>query len=93
MARAIGFEVYNLSQPRASKQTPGLPDLWLSHAGAEFAGWFECKRAVGGKRSTAQIAFGEQCVAAKIPYGFGSRFEFAKYLTQYGFTPPPIPQD
>lgn len=92
MARAIGFHVYNLSQSRASKQTPGLGDIWLVHQARHFAGWFESKRQVGGVRSAAQVAFGEECAAADIPYGFGDRYAFALWLSQCGFTPPNIPE-
>ena len=93
MAIAVGFRVYWLSQARASKQTPGLPDLWFANAQRAIAGWWETKRQKGGKRSTAQEEFALQCLAARIPYGFGDRFEFARWLETNGFTAPPIPQD
>jgi hypothetical protein len=50
-----GFAVYNLSQSRASKQTPGLPDLWCMHTRYAFAFWWESKRQVGGEFSDAQL--------------------------------------
>lgn len=91
MARAIGMHVYNLSQARASKQTPGLPDLWITHESRRFAGWWETKRQVGGERSGPQIEFASECFAATVPYGFGDRYHFASWLRTNGFTPPNIP--
>jgi hypothetical protein len=92
MARAIGFSVYTTSQTRAAKVTPGFPDLWLAHGERGFAGFWETKRQVGGRISHEQLTFGVECLAAKIPHGFGDRYEFAKWLTQHGFTPPAIPE-
>lgn len=89
MARALGFTVYNLSQARKSKQTPGLPDLWMMRS--MFGMWWETKRQVGGELSPAQVAFREQCVAANVHHGAGDRFAFAAFLTQHGFTPPLTP--
>lgn len=91
MARAIGFHVYSLSQARSSKQTPGLPDLWLAHPARGFAGWWEAKRPVGGKRSTVQSEFAAECDAARVVCGHGDRYAFARFLEQHGFTPPTIP--
>lgn len=42
--RTIGVEVYKLSQPRATKQTAGLLDLYIRHVGWGIAGWLEVKR-------------------------------------------------
>lgn len=93
MALAVGFKVYWLSQARDSKQTPGLPDLWLACEATGLCAWWETKRQVGGARSTAQEEFAAECIASRIPYGFGDRYEFARWLTANGFTAPPIPQD
>lgn len=93
MARAIGFRVDNLSQARRTKQAPGLPDLWLRHRARKFAGWWETKRQIGGKRSSEQEDFAIDCIVASIPYGYGDRYEFARWLTANGFSAPPIPQD
>jgi hypothetical protein len=77
-----------LSQPRASKQTPGIPDLWLTRAARTdapaFAFWWESKRQVGGKRSSAQEAFGAECAAAGVGYGFGDRHDARQYLATLG---------
>lgn len=94
MAKAVGFDVYSLSQARAAKQTPGLPDLWMyRHARSPLAFWWETKRQIGGERSDAQIKFGQQCEHAGIPYGHGDRYDFAAFLEKHGITPPEIPTD
>jgi hypothetical protein len=101
MARAIGFTVRSTSQPRASKVAPGIPDLILTYSTTAavhgttrgFFGFWETKRSRGGKRSTSQIEFGDDCIRADIPYGFGDRHHFAQWLRQHGFTPPPTPLD
>jgi hypothetical protein len=92
MARAIGFTVRSTSQPRASKVAPGIPDLILTHRARGFFGFWETKRHVGGKRTTAQVEFGEDCIAAGIRYFYGDRYMFARWLTVNGFTAPPIPE-
>jgi hypothetical protein len=92
MLGAIGFRVWNTSQPRAAKVSPGLPDQWITHEARGFAGWFETKRQVGGERSTAQREFGDACHRAGVPYGYGDRFDLARWLIEHGFTPPAIPR-
>lgn len=93
MALAIGFKVYWMSQARRTEQTRGVSDLWLSHRGRRFCAWWESKRQVGGHRSSEQIDFGDECLAAGIPYGFGDRYAFARFLQEHGFVPPPFPRD
>lgn len=39
----MGFHVSDLSQPRASMQTPGLPDLYVMHPNWGVALWVEVK--------------------------------------------------
>lgn len=68
---AFGVTVSNLSQPRATKQTPGLPDLWCVHRAKGIAWWHETKRPVSGRPSPAQRTFAEDCDAAGIRYTIG----------------------
>lgn len=94
--RAYGCTVRNLSQARASKQAPGIGDLWVTRrqriverAGGRFhqpgiAFWFESKRQVGGKRSPDQVEFGEDCIESGVGYGFGDRYDAAKFLITIG---------
>jgi hypothetical protein len=93
MAIVVGLKVYSLSQARASKQTPGLPDLWMADPTRCLAFWWESKRQVGGTRSDAQLTFASECEASGIPYGFGDRYDFAGWLTARGIQPPAIPTD
>lgn len=93
MARAIGFTVRSTSQARASKVAPGIPDLILSHRDRQFFGFWETKRQVGGKLSTAQIEFAEDCHTAGVACGSGDRYAFANWLGHHRFTPPPPPRD
>jgi hypothetical protein len=58
--RAFGGRVYSLSQARASKQTPGLGDLFVVFPGiASF--WFETKRQKGARVSEVQQEFHDLC--------------------------------
>jgi hypothetical protein len=72
--RALGFTVYVVDQgskDKGSRRTPGVPDLWvfdMKLTGKAF--WWECKRR-GGKRSPAQVAFGEECTKTNQLYGWG----------------------
>lgn len=81
---ACGFVVYNLSQSRASKQTPGLPDLWLVHRALPIALWWESKRPVGGRFSPAQLEFASSCHRARIGYGAGSATDAEQHLISIG---------
>jgi hypothetical protein len=53
---SLGFHVSDLSQPRRTMQTVGLPDLWAMHPRWRLALWIEVKRP-GGKVSLAQSAW------------------------------------
>ena len=55
-AERLGFVVSDFSQPRASMQTPGIPDLYLTHPAKRFTCWVEVKRP-GGKLSDHQRAW------------------------------------
>lgn len=93
MALALGMRYRSTSQARAAKVSPDFPDLWLAWPERQLCFWWETKRSVGGKRTSGQVDFAAECEAAGIPYGFGDRFEFAKWLTARGITPPAIPTD
>jgi hypothetical protein len=82
--RAFGFVVYSLSQARAAKQTPGIPDLWIVHRRLAWAGWFETKRQVGGKHSTAQLEFRSECDATGVNYRTGDRHVAELLLIELG---------
>lgn len=82
--RGFGCKVYNLSQARASKQTPGLPDLWVVHLEAKLGFWFECKRPLGGRIRPEQIDFKAECAAAGVNAFIGDRNVAAMVLVKLG---------
>lgn len=82
--RAMGCTVYRLSQARASKQTPGLPDRWVVHTGTNRAWWHEVKRPVGGKQSPAQKAFQRQCALCGVSYVLGGVQAAELWLVKHG---------
>lgn len=56
LCRLAGCDVTRLSQARASRQTPGVPDLYVRHVGVGVRLWIEVKRP-GGRLSPAQQAW------------------------------------
>lgn len=65
-----GCSVYDLSQPRATMQTEGVPDLYVVDPQARAAWWHEVKRP-GGKQSVGQRAFQAQCATVGVTYLLG----------------------
>lgn len=57
---ALGFTVYDLSQGRPTRQTPGLADLYV--VGQGRCAWVEVKRP-GGRQSAGQRSFEEDVLA------------------------------
>lgn len=86
--RAYGFTVRSTSQKRPSKTSPDFPDLWVTRAARDdapaFAFWFESKRQVGGKRTSGQKDFGDECIAAGVSYHFGDRYAAGVHLVRLG---------
>lgn len=80
--RAYGCKVYNLSQPRATKQTPGLPDLWVVRR--MHAWWHETKRPISGKPSSAQVDFRRECKVADVWYTIGGLVAARGMLVEVG---------
>jgi len=81
--RVCGFAVYNLSQYRPSKVTPGIPDLWLMNPARRVGLFWECKRQVGGRFSPAQIEFATGCRDAGVLYGSGDRYDAERWLVEH----------
>jgi hypothetical protein len=82
--RSFGFTVRNLSQPRETKQSPGFPDLWVTHDTLPIAFWWETKRQVGGKFSDAQLTFREDAVRCGVGCGAGDRHHAAQHVIDLG---------
>ena len=78
--RAMGCRVYETSQKRAAKVTPGIPDLWVVCIRAGLAWFWETKRSAGGRHSSVQLDFAEECALTGTPYGTGDRRAAEEYL-------------
>ena len=78
-----GCRIWDLSQPRATKQTAGLPDLYVVHGRKGSAWWHESKKP-GGKQSPAQIEFEELCILSAIPYVIGGVAAAVTHLKAIG---------
>jgi hypothetical protein len=63
VAALHGYMISDLSQPRASMQTLGLPDLYLQNPRRKLRLWVEVKREKG-KLSEAQMRWHEAETAA-----------------------------
>jgi hypothetical protein len=81
--RACRFKAYTLSQPRASKQTPGLPDVYLMHLERPLALWWESKRQIGGAFSEAQLEFAAGCDRCAVLRGAGDRYAAEAWLVAH----------
>lgn len=86
---SCGFKTYNLSQARASKQTPGLPDLWLVNPETGDALWWECKAAKpNGKPKPLrpeQSQFRDECLTCLVHHGWGTLTEAEAWLEAHGY--------
>jgi len=82
--RAHGCVVYSLSQPRATKQSPGLPDLVVFAPRYRAAWWHEVKRPVGGVPSPAQVDFQQRCAECGVRYVIGDRTVAWNILREIG---------
>jgi hypothetical protein len=81
--RALGFVVVNLSQSRASKITPGVPDRLYMHPARGVALWWEAKTATGRQRPD-QRQFQEWCDACDWPYVLGTDAALFGWLQEQG---------
>src|ERR1041385_104771 len=78
---ALGFTCWHLSQNRASRQTPGWPDMLFTHPGKGLAVYYEAKRQ-GGKQSPAQQEFQRHIEAAGGQYVTGTAQVLADWCVQ-----------
>ncbi len=81
--RALGFVVVNYSQPRASKQTPGIPDREYFHPGRGVLMKWEAKTS-RGVQSPAQRQYQEWCDACGIAYVVGPETALYAWLIAQG---------
>ena len=83
--RAHGCVVFSLSQPRATKQTPGIADLYVFCPSAAAAWWHEVKTPTG-KQSPAQVVFQQFCESCHVGYVLGGVLSAAAKLDAIGAT-------
>ena len=88
--RAAGFVVVNFSQPRASKQTPGIPDREYFHPGRGLFVKWEAKTP-RGEQSPAQAQYQAWCDACHVPYVVGPPPVLEAWLRERGIYLPPAP--
>lgn len=81
--QALGFRVIRFSQPRESKQTPGIPDRKYYHVERRLTLWWEAKSATGEQRP-AQKDFQEVCEACGETYVLGTDQDLFAWLVEHG---------
>jgi hypothetical protein len=83
-----GCVVYKLSQPRATMQTEGVPDLYIAWPRRRAAWWFEVKRP-GAQLRPAQQRFRERVLACGERHNFGALPEAIEVLRAIAAEPDP----
>lgn len=86
--RAVGFRVVNYSQPRASKQSPGIPDHEYFHPERGLFVKWEAKTA-RGEQSPAQQEYQSWCDACRVPYLVGPPYVVEAWCASHGIQLPP----
>jgi hypothetical protein len=85
-----GMRVYNLSQPRATMQTEGLPDLWIFCPRRSVGFWFEVKPEGKGLEPAQQL-FRDLCLTTNVRHFWGGLDAARGVLQQLGLTWAPDP--
>lgn len=80
---AHGCTVWNLSQARATKQTAGLSDMYITHPRCKRAWWHETKTP-SGKLSPAQVVFVEENAICGVTVVVGGMIAADVWLKQIG---------
>lgn len=83
----LGCEVVWFSQPRATMQTEGIPDLKVYCRRKRLTWWHECK-AAGGVQSDAQIEFENMARACGEHYILGGWDRAVDAVKVFGLVPP-----
>lgn len=86
--RAVGCQPFGLSQPRATMQAAGLPDLWVFCPRKRAAWWHEVK-ARDGRASAEQVAFAELCAQCGVARIIGGTEEAKAHLRSLGLISEP----
>lgn len=84
--RAMGAEVWWLSQSRKTGQTPGLGDVYCIHPKHGISWWWETKHGSAAKRPLTgpQRHFELMCAAGNQLHGSGTRQDAEQWLIDKG---------
>lgn len=85
---ALGCEVVWFSQPRATMQTEGIPDLKVYCPRKGLTWWHETKRPLGGRQSKDQQRFQALAEACGEQYVLGGWEEAVKAVQHFGLVAP-----
>jgi hypothetical protein len=83
----LGCEIVSFSQPRATMQTEGIPDLKVYCRRKRLTWWHEAK-AAGGMQSKAQVAFEARARACGEHYVLGGWLAAVVAVRAFGLVPP-----
>lgn len=82
--KAFGCDVATLSQPRATMQTPGIPDLYVFPPRGLRAFWHETKRPKGARTSEGQVKWKLKCLHCQTDVVTGGVEDARAYLQRIG---------
>lgn len=85
--QAVGCDIVSFSQPRATMQTEGIPDLKVYCRRRKLTWWHEVK-APAGVQSKAQIAFEELARACGEQYVLGGWEAAVEAIQTFGLVAP-----
>jgi hypothetical protein len=85
---ALGCEVVWFSQPRATMQTEGIPDLKVYCRRKGLTWWHETKRTVGGRQSDEQRHFQQRATCCGEEYVLGGWEEAVQFVRARGLVAP-----
>ena len=83
LCRMAGCTVFHMSQARATKQTAGIADAFVTAPTVGTACWYECKKP-GGVQSPAQREFQSACERSGVTYVLGGIDAMEAWLIQIG---------
>lgn len=81
----FGFDITRLSQPRASKQTRGIPDRYAQHRGRKLRIWIELKTPDGKASADQKRWHKQEREAGGLVWIIRSIEDLHGYLVDYGF--------
>lgn len=85
---AVGCDVIWFSQPRATMQTQGIPDLKVYCRRKRLTWWHETKRPVGGVQSKDQQEFQRRAELCGEHYVLGGWEEAVSTVRKFGLVAP-----